>query len=84
MYIEEVEDYNIFQPKGVIVGSCRVSSTNAFRSDITTLEKDPLSAITNVLSRFRKETVQRFSSWCDLHVVRGGLNQDNSNTAGMK
>ena len=53
VYIEEVEDYNIFQPKGVIVGSHLVfRRQNAFPiKTYTTLEKDPLSAITNVLSK---------------------------------
>ena len=52
-FIEEVEDYNIFQPDGVILGSHMVfRRQNAFPiKTYTELEKDPLNAITNVLSR---------------------------------
>ncbi|MFA4845299.1 MAG: type IV secretion system DNA-binding domain-containing protein [Patescibacteria group bacterium] len=53
VYIEEVEDYNIFQPTGVIVGSYLVFR----RQDVfpiktyTSLEKDPLNGLTNILSK---------------------------------
>ncbi|MBI4435682.1 type IV secretory system conjugative DNA transfer family protein, partial [Candidatus Uhrbacteria bacterium] len=52
-YTEEVEDYNIFQPDGVILGSYLVfRRQNAFPiKTYTELEKDPLNAITNVLSK---------------------------------
>lgn len=52
-YIEEVEDYNIFQPNGVILGSHLVyRRESAFPvKTYTELEKDPLNAITNVLSK---------------------------------
>jgi hypothetical protein len=52
-YLEEVEDYNIFQPKGVIVGSHLVfKRISAFPfKTYRELEKDPLNAITNVLSK---------------------------------
>ncbi len=52
-YFEEVEDYNLFEPDSVIVGSYMV-----FRRDsafpIKTyrkLDKDPLNALTNILSK---------------------------------
>ncbi len=52
-YTEEVEDYNIFQPDGVILGSHLVfRRQHAFPiKTYTELEKDPLNAITNVLSK---------------------------------
>lgn len=52
-YMEEVEDYNIFQPNGVVLGSNLVfRRQNAFPiKTYTELEKDPLNAITNVLSK---------------------------------
>ncbi len=53
VYIEEVEDYNIFQPTGVIVGSHLVFRRQNFFpiKTYTTLEKDPLNGITNILSK---------------------------------
>lgn len=53
VYIEEVEDYNIFQPDGVILGSYLVfRRQHAFPiKTYTELERDPLNAITNVLSK---------------------------------
>lgn len=52
-YTEEVEDYNIFQPNGVILGGHLVfRRENAFpMKTYRELEKDPLNAITNVLSK---------------------------------
>ena len=52
-FTEEVEDYNIFQPDGVILGSHLVfRRQNAFPiKTYRELEKDPLNAITNVLSK---------------------------------
>lgn len=52
-YLEEVEDYNIFQPNAVIVGSHLVfMRLSAFAiKTYRELEKDPLYAITNVLSK---------------------------------
>jgi len=52
-YTEEVEDYNIFQPDGVILGSYLVfRRQNAFPiKTYTELEKDPLNAITNIFSK---------------------------------
>ncbi|MBI4592516.1 type IV secretory system conjugative DNA transfer family protein [Candidatus Uhrbacteria bacterium] len=52
-YTEEVEDYNIFQPNGVILGSHLVlRRESAFPvKTYRELEKDPLNAITNVLSK---------------------------------
>ncbi|MCR4314708.1 MAG: hypothetical protein NUV84_05725, partial [Candidatus Uhrbacteria bacterium] len=52
-YTEEVEDYNIFQPDGFILGSHLVFRRQNFFpiKTYTELEKDPLNAITNVLSK---------------------------------
>ncbi|MBI5794336.1 type IV secretory system conjugative DNA transfer family protein [Candidatus Uhrbacteria bacterium] len=57
VYLEEVEDYNIFQPTGVMVGSHLVfRRQSAFPiKTYTTLEKDPLNAITNILSKLPEE-----------------------------
>ncbi|HAU66706.1 MAG: hypothetical protein UT30_C0007G0037 [Candidatus Uhrbacteria bacterium GW2011_GWF2_39_13] len=52
-FTEEVQDYNIFKPDGVILGSylvLRRISSFPIKSYIQ-LEKDPLNAITNVLSK---------------------------------
>jgi hypothetical protein len=56
-YTEEVEDYNIFQPSGVILGSHLVfKRQHAFPfKTYRELEKDPLNAITNVLSKIPEE-----------------------------
>lgn len=56
-FTEEVEDYNIFQPNSVILGSHLVlRRQNAFPiKTYTELEKDPLNAITNVLSKIPEE-----------------------------
>lgn len=53
VYTEEVEDYNIFQPEGFILGSHLVfRRQNAFPiKTYQEIEKDPLNAITNVLSK---------------------------------
>lgn len=53
VYMEEVEDYNIFQPAGVIVGSyLAFRRQNAFPvKTYVNLEKDPLNALTNILSK---------------------------------
>ncbi|HLD20833.1 MAG TPA: type IV secretory system conjugative DNA transfer family protein [Patescibacteria group bacterium] len=52
-FTEEVEDYNIFQPDSVILGSNLVfRREHAFPiKTYRELEKDPLNAITNVLSK---------------------------------
>lgn len=52
-YTQEVEDYNIFQPDGVILASHLVfRRQNAFPiKTYRELDKDPLNAITNVLSK---------------------------------
>lgn len=55
--IVEVEDYNIFEAQGSIVGATVQLEKSQIYS-ITTydrLETDPLNAITNVLSKFEKE-----------------------------
>lgn len=51
--IEVVEDYNIFEPTGVILGSyLTFKRENAFPiKTYKKLDKDPLNAITNVLAR---------------------------------
>ncbi|PJA45232.1 hypothetical protein CO174_04365 [Candidatus Uhrbacteria bacterium CG_4_9_14_3_um_filter_50_9] len=51
--LEEVEDYNIFSPDGVILGSQVVfKRQNAFPiKTYRKLDKDPLNAITNVLAK---------------------------------
>jgi hypothetical protein len=52
-FTEEVEDYNIFQPNGVILASHLVfRREDAFpMKTYRELDKDPLNAITNVLSK---------------------------------
>jgi len=52
-YTEEVEDYNIFKANSVILGAHLVyRRENAFPiKTYTELDKDPLNAITNVLSK---------------------------------
>jgi len=52
-YTEEVEDYNLFQPDGVILGSHLIlKRQHAFPiKTYKQLDKDPLNAITNVLSQ---------------------------------
>ncbi|NCQ16658.1 hypothetical protein GW814_03370, partial [Candidatus Falkowbacteria bacterium] len=55
--LEEVEDYNIFEPQGVVVGST-LKLTRSQIFPITTydkMESDPLNSLTNILSRFEKE-----------------------------
>jgi len=55
--IDEVEDYNIFEPQGVVVGST-LKLTRSQIFPITTydkMESDPLNSLTNILSRFEKE-----------------------------
>jgi hypothetical protein len=56
-YIEEVEDYNIFLPDGVVVGShLTFRRQNSFPiKTYRELETDPLNAITNVLSKIPEE-----------------------------
>ncbi len=55
--VTEVEDYNIFEPQGVIVGSkLRLKKDEIFSiNTYDKMESDPLSGITNVLSKFEKE-----------------------------
>ncbi len=52
-YTEEVEDYNLFQPEGVILGSHLILKRHhAFPiKTYKQLDTDPLNAITNVLSQ---------------------------------
>ncbi|MBU0645895.1 type IV secretion system DNA-binding domain-containing protein [Patescibacteria group bacterium] len=52
-FIEEVEDYNIFSPTGVILGSyLTLKRENGFPiKTYRQLDKDPLNALTNVLSK---------------------------------
>ena len=52
-FTEEVQDYNIFKPDGVILGSHLVlRRINSFPiKTYVQLDKDPLNAITNVLSK---------------------------------
>ena len=55
-FIEEREDYNIFSPQGAIVGM-QVKFTKSYFFPIKTyqdIEIDPLSAITNSLSRIKE------------------------------
>lgn len=54
--IDEVEDYNVFEPNGVVVAS-RVSLKKPQEFPIliyNKLEIDPMNALTNVLSKFEK------------------------------
>ena len=54
IHIEEIEDYNIFSPQGVILGSY-LRFKRPFSFPIKTYKKldgDPLSALTNTLSKF--------------------------------
>ncbi|MFH1426132.1 MAG: type IV secretion system DNA-binding domain-containing protein [Candidatus Kerfeldbacteria bacterium] len=55
--IIEVEDYNIFEPQGVIVGSrLRLEKSQIFAiNSYDKMESDPLNSITNVMSKFTKE-----------------------------
>lgn len=54
--IDEVEDYNIFEPAGVVVASrLRLKRPQEYPILIyNKLEVDPLSALTNVMSKFEK------------------------------
>jgi len=56
-YYEEVEDYNIFQPKGTILGSyVALKREHAFPiKTYRKLDKDPLNALTNVFSKLPEE-----------------------------
>lgn len=51
--IEEIEDYNLFRPKGVIVGAPIVTTrSNIFRiRTYKTMDSDPLNALTNAMSK---------------------------------
>lgn len=51
--IEEVEDYNIFSPKGSVVGKYMTFSKDFYLPIKTykAMESDPLNALTNVLSK---------------------------------
>jgi hypothetical protein len=55
--VEEVEDYNIFTPRGVILGSYLVFTRPNFFPIKTyrKLESEPLNALTNALSRVEEE-----------------------------
>jgi len=55
--LEEVEDYNIFEPQGVVYGS-RLKLKKSYIFSVNTydkMESDPLNSITNVLSQFEKQ-----------------------------
>ncbi|MFA6027995.1 MAG: type IV secretion system DNA-binding domain-containing protein [Patescibacteria group bacterium] len=54
--IEEVDDYNIFSPKGAIVGATLSLAKRDIFSILTydKMENDPLNALTNSLSKFEK------------------------------
>ncbi len=56
-HVEEVEDYNIFHPKGVILGSyLSFKRESAFPiKTYKKLDKDPLNALTNVFSKLPEE-----------------------------
>lgn len=55
--ITEVEDYNIFEPQGVVVGSrLKLKKHHMFAvNTYDNMDSDPLNALTNVLSKFEKE-----------------------------
>jgi len=56
-HVEEVEDYNIFHPKGTILGSY-LAFKREYAFPIKTykkLDKDPLNALTNVFSKLPEE-----------------------------
>lgn len=55
--IEEVEDYNIFTPQGVVIGS-QLKLEKSYIFPIKTYDKlnsDPINAITNSLSKFKEK-----------------------------
>lgn len=56
-HVEEVEDYNIFHPKGTILGSyLAFKRESAFPiKTYKKLDKDPLNALTNVFSKLPEE-----------------------------
>lgn len=56
-FIEEVEDYNIFSPTGVILGSyLTLKRESGFPiKTYRKLDKDPLNALTNVLSKLPED-----------------------------
>jgi len=56
-YLEEVEDYNLFQPDGTILGAHLVFKRQSSFPIKTyrKLDKDPLNAITNVLTQVDEE-----------------------------
>jgi len=56
-YLEEVEDYNIFSPNGVILGSyLAFKRENAFPfKTYLKLDKDPLNTLTNVLAKIPED-----------------------------
>lgn len=56
-HIEDVEDYNIFQPRGVVIGTYMVLDRPSVFPIKTykEMESDPLSAITHTLSKVKKE-----------------------------
>jgi hypothetical protein len=56
-HVEEVEDYNIFQPQGTILGSYMAfKRESAFPiKTYRKLDKDPLNSLTNVFSKLPEE-----------------------------
>lgn len=55
--IEEVRDYNIFEPQGIVIGS-DLKLQKSYALPIQTYDKmptDPLNGLTNVLSKFETE-----------------------------
>ncbi|MFC1598031.1 type IV secretory system conjugative DNA transfer family protein [Patescibacteria group bacterium] len=55
--IREVEDYNIFEAQGVVVGAkLKLMKSQVFQiNTYDKMESDPLNSITNVMSQFEKE-----------------------------
>ncbi len=55
--IEEIDDYNIFDPQGVVLTSTLTLKKKYLFPILTydKMEADPLNALTNVLSKFEKE-----------------------------
>lgn len=55
--VREIEDYNIFEARGVVVGSTlKLEKDQMFAvRTFDNMEADPLNSLTNILSKFEKE-----------------------------
>ncbi len=61
-HIEEIEDFNLFKPNSVILGSyMKLKRENAFPfKTFRKLDRDPLNALTNVLSKIPEDESAAF------------------------